>query len=243
MLSIPSVVERAPGPQRAMVNNLWVEYPEHVDISLVCTFAPFVQWHQNINAGILAEGGVMEKVIIRDVYMFGPRIGFLFMDVVLYMDGVKLPGAVVLRGKSVAVVLWFKNPSGFHVVLVRQPRVATGRTTWEVPAGMADGNGTLQGQMFKEIREETGLAVNVNHLKHHGASYTSCGLLDETLDLYSLRIDPEAVKMNVMPLGNRAEGEIISTVEAVPLTDPRTLEDGKLRMILSLMAYDLSVPA
>ena len=218
------------------IHGMWVEYPEPVDACLVATFAPFLDWQRNVAQGLLAEGGVVERVTIRDAYRFGPRIGFLLMDVDMRMDGVKLPGAVLLRGTSVAVLLWYKAKGVVHVVLVRQPRVATGRMTWEVPAGMADGDGTLKGQMFKEIQEETGLALNIHDLKHHaGAPYTSCGLLDERLELYSMCIDPN-VLTKTAPRGNRAEGELITNVEAVPLTDPRTLEAGKLQMLLAHLA-------
>lgn len=220
----------------SLIHGMWVEYPEHVNGVHVAAFAPFIDWQRNLAQGLLAEGGVVEKVTIRDAYLFGSRIGFLLMDVDMHMDGVKLPGAVMLRGTSVAVLLWYKVEDAVHVVLVRQPRVATGRMMWEVPAGMADGDGTLKGQMFKEIQEETGLTLNIQDLKHHAAApYTSCGLLDERLELYSMRIDPD-VMAKAGSQGNRAEGELITNVEAVPLTDPRTLEDGKLQMLLAHLA-------
>ena len=107
---------------------------------------------------------------------------------------------------------------------------------WEVPAGMADAEGTLQGQMFKEIKEETGLVVNIDTLAHHGASYTSCGLLDEEVELYSCQLDPVQFLVDTsrqQALGNRTEGELITNVEAIPLSDPRMQEDGKLRILLS----------
>ena len=188
--------------------------------------------------GLLAQGAVVEKVSIRDSYMFGPRIGFMLMDVTVHMNGVKLPGAVLLRGKSLAVLLWYREwvSGDVYVVLVHQARVATGRMTWEVPAGMADVNGTLKGQMFTEIQEETGLTLNVNELVHHQhmSPYTSCGLLDETLELYSMQVSPDVMtKATSTVLGNTEEGEVITNVSAVPLSDARTLEDGKLRMLLS----------
>ena len=50
-----------------------------------------------------------------------------------------------------------------------------------------------------------------------------------------MRVDPDALAKAVAQ-GNRAEGELITNVEAVPLTDPRTLEDGKLQMLLAHLA-------
>ena len=52
---------------------------------------------------------------------------FIMMDVNVSTNGVRLPGAVVLRGKSVAVLIWYHRPvtNDVYVVLVRQPRIAT----------------------------------------------------------------------------------------------------------------------
>tara|TARA_B110001452_G_scaffold242810_1_gene225836 strand:+ start:4711 stop:5463 length:753 start_codon:yes stop_codon:yes gene_type:complete len=221
-----------------MINSMWFEYPNYIDVSLIRNFQPLLEWQRNMRLGLLSQGAVLEKVTIRDAYMFGSRIGFILMDVTVYMNGVKLPGAVLLRGKSIAVLVWYRDlvTKALHVVLVRQPRVATGRVTWEVPAGMADGRGTLTGQMFKELKEETGLTININDLVHHAfeTPYTSSGLLDETLELYSMQVSPDVMKGLVdKPHGNTDEGEVITNVCAVPLTDTRALEDGKLRILLS----------
>lgn len=222
-----------------MMNDMWFEYPMYMDESLLRNFQPLVEWQKNITRGLLAQGAFLEKVSIRDTYMFGPRIGFMLMDVTIHMNGVKLPGAVLLRGKSVAVLLWYREwvTKDVYVILVHQPRVATGGMTWEVPAGMADGNGDLKGQMFKELEEETGLALNINDLSHHAfeTPYTSSGLLDETLELYSMQVSPDVLRglASDQTRGNKEEGEMITKVRAVSLTDARALEDGKLRILLS----------
>ena len=220
------------------MNKMWFEYPNHMNESSIRNFKPLVVWQKRVTRGLLAQGAVLEKVVVRDAYMFGTRVGFMLLDVSIRMNGVKLPGAVLLRGKTVAVLLWYREclTEDVRVVLVRQPRVATGYMTWEVPAGMADDNGDLQGQMFKELKEETGLALNMNDLSHHAcvAPYTSSGLLDETLELYSMRVSPDVMKgLSSEIRGNEGEGEMITMVRAVSLTDARTLEDGKLRILLS----------
>ena len=221
-----------------LIRGMWFEYPKYMNESLIRNFQPLVEWQKNITRGLLAQGAIIEAVSICDTYMFGPRIGFMLMDVTIYMNGVKLPGAVLLRGKSVAVLLWYREwvTKDVYVILVHQPRVATGGMTWEVPAGMVDGDGDLKGQMFKELEEETGLALNINDLSHAVETpYTSSGLLDETLELYSMQVSPDVMKDVVgdQTRGNKEEGEMITKVRAVSLTDARTLEDGKLRILLS----------
>ena len=205
-----------------IMNDMFIEYPQYMDQNLIRAFLPLVEWQQNIVRGLLTQGAIVEKVSIRDSYMFGSRIGFMFIDVTVHMHGVALPGAVLLRGKSVAVLLWYRDGSDVRVILVRQPRVAMGRTTWEVPTGMPDETGTLRGQMFKEIQEETGLTLNINNLTHHESSYMSPGLLDETLELYSMHISPDM----------RTTNSRCGNVEAVSLSDPRTLDDAKLCILI-----------
>ena len=122
-------------------------------------------------------------------------------------------------------------------MLVRQPRVAVGRMTWEVPAGMVDRSGCLKGHMLEEIKQETGISVNIDDLHHHGSTYTSPGILDETLELYSLQLTctDETFRKNGKQQGLQEEGEVVTNVEAVYLDDPRVLEDAKLRTLLSVV--------
>lgn len=223
-----------------VLNGMVVHFPATIDKKLIANFTPLLEWQTNICKGLVANGASISKVVVRDAYMFGPRIGFLLLDVEVEMFGVLLPGAVLLRGRSVAVLLWYRHPDDgvLHVVLVRQPRVAIGVMSWEVPAGMADGSGLLKGQMFKEIEEETGLSLNVNDLEHHANDnpHTSCGLLDERLELYSMEISPHVIKTSDQIRGNFDQGEIITNVEAVPVHDARVRNDGKLRVLLSIVS-------
>lgn len=222
-----------------VLDNMRFDCPMHIEEDRIRTFHPLKAWQESIRLGLLAHGATLEKIIVRDAFMFGPRIGFLFMEVNISLHGVRLPGAVVLRGPSVAVLIWYREwiTNRVHVVLVCQPRVAVGRMTWEVPAGMIDKDGTLQGQMFKEIEEETGLVVHISDLKHHAFTHpqTSPGLLDEYLELYSVEITQDVMDRakTRSRLGNVNEGEVITKVEGIPLDDVRVMEDAKLRVLLS----------
>lgn len=220
-----------------LLNGTRIYYPAHMDETLIRNFRPLNEWQRSITTGLLTEGATLDSVSIRDAYMFGPRIGFMLMDVRMYMHGVQIPGAVFLRGTSIAVLMWYRHwtTGEVHVILVRQPRIATGRMMWEVPAGMADASGSLSGQMFKEIQEETGLTPNINDLKYHGAAHTSCGLLDEALGLYSLQISPDSITPSKEIRGNAAENEMITSVAAFPLDIARSTEDGKLHILLSFL--------
>lgn len=80
-----------------------------------------------------------------------------------------LPGAVFLRGGSVAMLIIVqpedaKGEEEKFVILTIQPRIAAGSLAFaEIPAGMLDGN-TFKGTAASEIEEEAGLKVKENDL-------------------------------------------------------------------------------
>jgi len=234
LVVIPVILYKILRRPVTVLRGMAIHHPPHVTSTLLEGFAPLEEWQKNLSKGLLVQGVEVKKVTVREAYMFGPRIGFLFLDADLVLDGRPIPGAVLLRGASVSALLWYRVSGVVHVVMVRQPRVATGRMVWEVPAGMADGEGTLKGQMFKEIYEETGLTFNTDDLICHGSRLTSCGILDEDMVLYSKEIDPPSFSLNGK-FGNVDEDEMIVGVDAVSLDDPRSKEDGKLAMLLSVV--------
>ncbi|KAF3051159.1 hypothetical protein E8E11_010458 [Didymella keratinophila] len=78
-----------------------------------------------------------------------------------------IPGAVFLRGGSVAIIVQPEDAQGEdekHVILTVQPRVAAGSLAFtEIPAGMLDG-GSLKGAAANEIEEEAKLKVKESDL-------------------------------------------------------------------------------
>lgn len=80
-----------------------------------------------------------------------------------------IPGAVFLRGGSVAVLIIVQPEDAQgedekHVILTVQPRIAAGSLAFtEIPAGMLDG-GSLKGAAAAEIEEEARLKVNESDL-------------------------------------------------------------------------------
>jgi len=115
---------------------------------------------------------VIKKITIMSDYMFGKRLGFLFMDLDCYdrASGKKLAGAVFLRGDSVACLVLIKNKKtgGLYFAKVKQPRVPKGKWIYEIPAGMFEkknGVGKMAGQMAIELREELGIEVESTGIK------------------------------------------------------------------------------
>ncbi|KAK4546652.1 hypothetical protein LTR36_001870 [Oleoguttula mirabilis] len=130
----------------------------------------------------------LRSINIQSVDWFGSgekkRLGFIKLQAEITNDeGAYLPGAVFMRGGSIAMLLILQpddvpadQEKDKHVLLAVQPRIAAGSLGFvEIPAGMLDDSGTFSGGAAKEIEEETGLKVDA----------------DELLDMTALAMDGE----------------------------------------------------
>jgi ADP-sugar diphosphatase len=182
---------------------------------------------------------VLRSITVQSLDRFGPhstsRIGFIKLQTLISNDlSENLPGAVFLRGASVAMLVILQPddvPQGSeeekHVLLTLQPRVAVGSLGFcELPAGMVD-DGTFKGAAAKEIEEELGLRieeddlVNLNELaledegegEREGLSkamYPSAGACDECISIFmhEKRVPRDQLKEWTGKLtGLREEGE------------------------------------
>ena len=97
-----------------------------------------------------------------------------------YADGGVVERDVIRHGGAVAVVALEDD----HVILVRQPREATGiADLLELPAGRLDRDGEPPEETAaRELAEEVGRAPG--RLEHLTTFFTSAGFTDERLHLY-----------------------------------------------------------
>lgn len=111
-------------------------------------------------------------------------------------EGVGIPGVVLLRGHFVSVLtVLIDSASGQRwLLLVRQPRVATGGWFYEHPAGMCDSDTDPLQVALKEVAEETGLhlAAHQLHRLNDHPLYSSPGLLDEAGYFYYCELEMSA---------------------------------------------------
>ncbi len=94
---------------------------------------------------------------------------------------VKLSGKweVVEHASAVAVLI----TRGRQVLGVRQERVAVGRTTWEIPAGLIDPGETPAAAAAREAAEEVQLGGRLELVTRF---YVSPGFTDEEVHLFEL---------------------------------------------------------
>ncbi|KIW00658.1 uncharacterized protein PV09_07845 [Verruconis gallopava] len=145
---------------------------------------PFQQWLNSLQTNLKTQNSenhafnkapyALRSIEIQAVDMFGHnRIGFIkFKANVTNDEGEFLPGAVFLRGGSVAMLVILQpddvpeaSDEEQYTILTIQPRIAAGSLAFpEIPAGMLDNAGTFSGGAAKELREETGLEVHEDEL-------------------------------------------------------------------------------
>ncbi|OAK97161.1 hypothetical protein IQ06DRAFT_228696 [Phaeosphaeriaceae sp. SRC1lsM3a] len=158
-----------------------------------------------------------------------------------------LPGAVFLRGGSVAILVIVQPEDATgdeekHVIFTVQPRIAAGSLAFtEIPAGMLDGD-TFKGSAASEIAEEAKLTVTESELINMSelalddedeqqdsdnvqesvetAMYPSVGACDEFIPLFlcQKRLTRRHMEwLKGKATGLRDEGENI-TLKLVPLS-------------------------
>jgi 8-oxo-dGTP pyrophosphatase MutT (NUDIX family) len=197
------------------------------ETSLISSFVPFKQWYKTVSENLLSDVNTIENIRIIEEYKFGSNLGFLLMNVKLNYEKKFLPGFVVLRGPSCAVLMWYKKNEEKYVLMIRQPRVATGKLIWEVPAGMLDGEtNNIKGKMIDEIKEETGIFPEKEKLMYLGTSYSSCGITDEQYIFFSLEINSNCV-LDLHPENLGTDDEIISNIQVFNINEVPT-EDVKI---------------
>ena len=178
----------------------------HSKISAYNSSVKFTNWREKLQTNFTNF-----IIDVKDVDMFGDKVGFIKAVVDLKIDGKKIPGITFIRGDSVSILTEIRTESNSYFVLVYQPRVPVGDFIYENPVGMMDESGDPVGVSIQEIEEETGIKIKKENLKFLDSVYTSPGFTDETVHLYHVILN--MTEYEVLKLNNRltgTENELIS---------------------------------
>lgn len=120
-----------------------------------------------------------------------------------------------------------------HVCLIRNYRVAVGKTLIELPAGTLEPGEDTAATAARELIEETGYrAATVEKLREFTMSP---GILNERMYLYLARgLEPGPTALEG---GEQIESLVVSWSEAMTMVRDGTIEDAKT--LVGLMYYDL----
>ena len=212
----------------------------------ITDFKPFMDYCARMD-----ERFNVQIISIQSITMFGSRIGFMEITaVILDKDSDPIPGVVVLRGVSVAILIILRDETGKeYVVIARQPRAATGEYDFpEIPAGMLDGQGNVAGKAVEEAKEETGLTIESGELIDLTALaygegcpgvHVSPGFTDELFRFFACEktMAGEDIRLlNNKLAGLRNKGEKI-TIKIVSIEEACRIPDAKTA--LALMMYKI----
>ncbi|KAJ6257462.1 hypothetical protein Dda_7247 [Drechslerella dactyloides] len=161
-----------------LYNSVPVTIPPHVSLttSELLAFPAFKAWISRLTASLRSEnnpdGYSLRSLEITNVVRFSStKIGFVMLNAVVRdaEDKTSLPGVVLLRGASVAI-LPLLHPidtpkDNLYAILTLQPRIPGATTSMaEIPAGMLDDSGSFAGAAAKELEEEVGITISEDKL-------------------------------------------------------------------------------
>ncbi|MCE2578099.1 NUDIX domain-containing protein [Gluconacetobacter entanii] len=197
----------------------------------------FVRWRD----GLLARFDV-RRIDVRDVVMFGTRVGFILAVADAYSDGRPVPGAAMLRGDSVSILLVLQCPGEApRTVLTREARVPIARPDLlALPAGMLDG-GEFVSTALRELSEEVGADLKVRQadLVLLDTVWLSPGGTDEAIALYyaEIPVSPEVLHaLEGRHTGLSSEHENIH-LHVLPLADLPAIGRTDAKTLLSYHLY------
>lgn len=138
---------------------------------------------------------VLRRILFQSIDVFSSdRLGFCKIDAEAYErleDGTvgdrSIPGIILLRGDSVAILVVLICGNARYALMVRQSRLAAGAFSFlEMAAGMVEGD-TILSAALREMEEELGpdFRLTAKDLKVlRPRMYLSAGACDERIQLY-----------------------------------------------------------
>ena len=175
----------------------------------------FRKWFENFDHSSM----MITHIEIRDVFMFGPNLGFLCMNNAVFAlkgaeKGKQLSGYVFMRGGAVAILVVVVCKGIKYCLLAKQYRTAGGKIAIELIAGMMDESGNPLGVALNELHEEAGIRLTSDDLIEGPRFHPSIGGSDE--EIISFNTKPieitEETLTSIQQKTFGVEGEIIRIV-------------------------------
>lgn len=188
-----------------------------------------------------ANFGDLDPIVsVNHVEWFGKRAGFIMVNTLIVRDGVRIPGAAMLRGDGVGILVVLKTPEQEYTVLVTQDRLAVGQAGYaEIPAGSLDKPGLdFLDIAALEVQEEVDPSLTATNgaFTMLGQFHPSPGGLDEIVALvsYTHECTEDYVASLQGSITGADEGEVIR-LRVIALDElPENTSDMK-----SVLAYHL----
>jgi ADP-sugar diphosphatase len=218
-------------------------------LAFVTISAAFKGWYAKTQAKFGAD---FKSVNILEIYPFVNEtrpMGFVMVDATITTKDktgavVPIPGAALLRGGAVAVLMIAvseTDPSKKFVINTIQARAPGSETAYEeIPAGMIDEDKNFAGVAAKEMKEETGIVINESEFQDLGTMYPSIGGCDEFIRLYRvIKTLPEdqIARLEGLATGAAGENEVITVKVRTLENFIEALTTGEITDAKALSAY------
>jgi ADP-sugar diphosphatase len=146
------------------------------------------------------------------------RVGFIKFKSTTIRNGVPIPGICLLRGAAFVLLteITDADTNESWTVLLKKPRVPTGKVMTEVIAGTVDESGDLRGLAVRKLEKSSGLVakpeelINLTELAYGENNpwiWTAVGLCDETLKVFLWRT--AMAHADVIALGERVGRDLL----------------------------------
>lgn len=162
----------------------------------------------------------LTKITVGWALPFGSNLGFAILttDVKTRKGGKILPGAVFLRGDSVAIMVIVSCEGKRYALLTKQFRIPVGgHAIVEAVAGMMDEGKDPVGVAIKEVKEEANVEIKKEDLVKLTAIAPSAGGCDEQITCYYTRtLEISATKLKEIQEKIFGTGDEAIRIIAVP---------------------------
>ena len=207
----------------------------------LCNWKIMKDWYKDLDPSFLFKKDTKNGqwgIMIQSYDFFGTNQGFIkfqafVVNKIAFDNGrsfnaASSPGVTFLRSAAVTmlpVLTHEDEPTTKYTILTVQARVPIGIARFkEIPAGMTDESNNFSGVVAKEMKEETGLTINIDQMfclsdalmGNHKGMYPSSGGCSESIKIYSWRYHFTTVdfnelkrKMETETHGQKEEGEFI----------------------------------
>ena len=167
-----------------------IHYPDNLSPQLISKSILMNTWSQQLDPEIQINS---VNVISADIFP-NNRIGFYEAEINYTSNSVNDKERIIMSGGSSSIVVLIRclETNEIYTVLVKQPRIGSGKLQYEYPAGLTDDSTDFRLTAVRELEEECNIKankeeiININKLLYENdvKFFTNAHLFYEATSVY-----------------------------------------------------------